>query len=209
MQTKGEQLLKVLPIPVLHIAIPLATVNTCMEHDKQHTLPVRRLLAAHSNPTFPPWLAIGFNLSNVPLLELQNYTTQVQQHLQDLDKQRPWMVKDPRMIWLAPLWLQRMDAPVCVFMYRHPQEVAARLSTHWFKGHDRNGTFKAHLHAWAHGMHAALSACVGKPTIVLPHSLLKADTLMIFVRVLSLELERAGEDPLHPCLGHIKCSPKY
>lgn len=45
-----------------------------------------------------------------------------------LDAQRPWMLKDPRLCLLLPLWLPLLEVPVCVFVYRSPIQVAQSLT---------------------------------------------------------------------------------
>jgi glycosyltransferase involved in cell wall biosynthesis/predicted nucleic acid-binding protein len=45
-----------------------------------------------------------------------------------LDAQRPWMLKDPRLCLLLPLWLPLLEVPVCVFVYRSPIQVAQSLA---------------------------------------------------------------------------------
>lgn len=45
----------------------------------------------------------------------------------DLDRSRPWAVKDPRMCLLMPFWRPMLEVPVCVLVNRNPVEVAASL----------------------------------------------------------------------------------
>jgi glycosyltransferase involved in cell wall biosynthesis len=45
-----------------------------------------------------------------------------------LDAQRPWMLKDPRLCLLLPLWMPLLEVPVCVFVYRSPIQVAQSLA---------------------------------------------------------------------------------
>lgn len=46
-----------------------------------------------------------------------------------LEAQRPWVTKDPRFSVLLPFWRRYHERPVCVFVYRHPLEVALSLAT--------------------------------------------------------------------------------
>ncbi|MFN8392952.1 MAG: hypothetical protein U0136_21845 [Bdellovibrionota bacterium] len=49
--------------------------------------------------------------------------------LEDLDQHRPWVLKEPRLCLLLPLWLAALDFPVAVIPYRNPLEVAKSLET--------------------------------------------------------------------------------
>jgi hypothetical protein len=53
--------------------------------------------------------------------------------LAELDGAEPWAAKDPRICRLLPLWREVFDArgssPACLFVLRHPREVAASLAT--------------------------------------------------------------------------------
>lgn len=66
----------------------------------------------------------------------QTINSEIIQHFQPyaaeiilgLDAQRPWMLKDPRLCLLLPLWLPLLEVPVCVFVYRSPIQVAQSLA---------------------------------------------------------------------------------
>ncbi len=45
----------------------------------------------------------------------------------NLDSHRPWMIKDPRFCLLLPLWLNLMEVPLCIYVYRNPIQVAQSL----------------------------------------------------------------------------------
>lgn len=44
-----------------------------------------------------------------------------------LDAYRPWVIADPRLCLVLPLWRSSLEVPVCVFVYRKPSEVAESL----------------------------------------------------------------------------------
>ena len=44
-----------------------------------------------------------------------------------LDTHAPWVVKDPRLCLSYPLWLEVLDAPMCVLIFKNPREVGAGL----------------------------------------------------------------------------------
>lgn len=37
-----------------------------------------------------------------------------------LGQHKPWLLKDPRLAWFAPLWMERLEAPGCILIV-HPQ----------------------------------------------------------------------------------------
>ena len=45
-----------------------------------------------------------------------------------LDSFGPWVIKDPRLCLLLPVWLEMLDRPVCILIHRHPLAVARSLS---------------------------------------------------------------------------------
>ena len=47
--------------------------------------------------------------------------------LLEMDAHRPWVLKDPRMCLLFPLWRKLLEVPVCIYVYRNPLEVAKSL----------------------------------------------------------------------------------
>ncbi|NOT54015.1 MAG: hypothetical protein HOP18_05360, partial [Deltaproteobacteria bacterium] len=49
--------------------------------------------------------------------------------LQNLDAHRPWVLKDPRLCLLMPLWRPFLETPICVHIYRSPIQVAQSLRT--------------------------------------------------------------------------------
>ncbi|MEN9460780.1 MAG: hypothetical protein RIS84_800 [Pseudomonadota bacterium] len=59
----------------------------------------------------------------------EQFNTSIQQIILGLDAHRPWMMKDPRLNLVLPLWLPLLELPVCVYVYRSPIQVAQSLAT--------------------------------------------------------------------------------
>ena len=75
------------------------------------------------------WLnPISFNLRKIPTKELNNYSSQISSIILKLDAHRPWMIKDPRMCLLFPLWENHIELPVSIFVYRNPIQIAKSLA---------------------------------------------------------------------------------
>ncbi len=56
------------------------------------------------------------------------FSSRAQEIVLGLDAHRPWMMKDPRLNLLLPLWLPLLELPVCVYVYRSPIQVAQSLA---------------------------------------------------------------------------------
>ena len=59
----------------------------------------------------------------------QKFAPRVQKIIFSLDAHRPWMIKDPRLCLLLPVWHPLLEVPVCIYVYRHPIQVAQSLKT--------------------------------------------------------------------------------
>ncbi|MEZ5673137.1 MAG: sulfotransferase [Thiotrichaceae bacterium] len=59
---------------------------------------------------------------------IQRFQPHVAEIVLGLDAQRPWMVKDPRLCLLLPLWMPLLEVPVSIIVYRSPIQVAQSLA---------------------------------------------------------------------------------
>lgn len=48
--------------------------------------------------------------------------------LERLEPHQPWVIKDPRMCLVFPLWRPLIESPVCILVHRSPEEVALSLN---------------------------------------------------------------------------------
>ncbi|MDX1643887.1 MAG: glycosyltransferase, partial [Thermoanaerobaculia bacterium] len=83
--------------------------------------------------------------------------------LEDLEAHRPWFVKDPRLCLTLPAWRERLDAPLVVFVYRPPGEIAASLA----ERNDFPLPFSVAL--WEYHLTAAANASAGLPRITVAY----------------------------------------
>lgn len=87
------------------------------------------MLQQHSSPGLPYRLARGFHTSKLTKEEVDYYQDRMQGIIAYMGQHKPWLLKDPRMSWLAALWLERLEAPVCVLVVdMQPQRLAEHLS---------------------------------------------------------------------------------
>jgi len=59
---------------------------------------------------------------------LKTFTQRAWKILQGMDGHRPWVMKDPRLCLLLPLWLPLLEVPVCVHVVRHPLATGRSLA---------------------------------------------------------------------------------
>lgn len=103
----------------------------------------------------------------------------------NLDAHRPWVLKDPRICLLLPLWRPLLEAPICIHIYRSPLQVAQSLRT-------RNG-FPIHFGValWEKYTLAALENSRNLPRLFVSHHRLLEQPLET-VRVLYEQLLTLG-----------------
>jgi GT2 family glycosyltransferase/glycosyltransferase involved in cell wall biosynthesis len=95
----------------------------------------------------------------------------------NLDGQRPWVLKDPRLSLTFPLWRPLLEMPLCVIAYRSPLEVAASLN-------ERNGLPCAiGLALWERYITSALNVSQGLPRIIVAFSDLMQDPYGVICRL--------------------------
>ncbi|MDM8564352.1 glycosyltransferase [Candidatus Halobeggiatoa sp. HSG11] len=59
----------------------------------------------------------------------EEFAPRIQKIIFNLDSHRPWMIKDPRLCLLLPVWEQVLEVPICIHVYRNPIQVAQSLKT--------------------------------------------------------------------------------
>lgn len=110
--------------------------------------------------------------------------------VQNLDAHRPWVLKDPRMCLLLPLWRPLLEAPICIHIYRRPLQVAQSILT-------RNGLpLHCGVALWEKYNLAALANSRHLPRLFVSHDRLLAHPLET-VRTLHKQLLALGVQGLH------------
>lgn len=106
-----------------------------------------------------------------------------------LEHHGPFVLKDPRMSLLFPLWREALDAPVCVIVWRHPLAVARSLMTR-----DRK-PFAVSLAAWEHHYRTIFRDTAGLPRVLVSYEELLANPSAT-IAALHADLERLGVEGL-------------
>ncbi|MGH9429821.1 MAG: sulfotransferase, partial [Terriglobia bacterium] len=132
------------------------------------------------------WYRVAnFDLDKLTENHRATFERKAREIIRKLDAHRPWVMKDPRMCLLLPLWQPLLEAPICVHIYRSPLEVAQSLRT-------RNG-FSIHFGAalWEKHNLAALTNSRKLPRLFVSHQRLLGEPIET-VRVLYEQLLTLG-----------------
>ncbi len=70
-----------------------------------------------------------FNLKKITPEIQSQFESSIREIIMGLDANRPWMLKDPRLSLLLPLWQSALEVPVCVYVHRSPIQIAQSLKT--------------------------------------------------------------------------------
>ncbi|QBB71850.1 glycosyltransferase [Pseudolysobacter antarcticus] len=110
----------------------------------------------------------------------------------ELDAHPPWLLKDPRLCLLLPLWQSLLQSPVHVIAVRNPGEVAASLL------HGPRGAYSTHflLALWEKYLLSTLTALRGKTALFVSYERLLTDPLSECTRIF-VALRDLGVAGLH------------
>ncbi len=136
------------------------------------------------------WKVADFNLDQVPDDASERFDANVQKIVHDLDNHRPWVVKEPRLCLLFPMWRRHVEKPVCVLVHRSPIQIAHSLER-------RNGfplSFGVAL--WERYVLDSISASADLPRIFVSYEQIMADPVGQADRMLH-DLTSAGVDGLY------------
>ena len=112
-----------------------------------------------------------FNLENITQEARASFTEKAQPTIADLNKHPSWVIKDPRLCLLLPMWKRLLDRPICIIIWRDPLEVAKSLQT-------RNNFFISQgIALWEYYNLAALKNSVNLPRLIISHADLIANPL--------------------------------
>ncbi len=118
------------------------------------------LLRKCANATHPEWLAYNFSTAKLSSDDYSYYSDRAMGVLSYLNHKRPWVMKDPRLSWVAPLYLEHMEAPLCILLYRQPQELVAALRKHPEELKGVDVSHEVHMERWTNATLSALQVCM-------------------------------------------------
>jgi hypothetical protein len=111
----------------------------------------------------PGWERAELDFGQLSDEQRQRFETRAREIVHNLDAHRPWVLKDPRMCLLFPLWQDLLEVPICVHIYRSPVQVAQSL-------HTRDGfSIRFGIALWEKYHLAALANTRGLPHVLVSH----------------------------------------
>lgn len=112
---------------------------------------------------------LEFEIEKVPESMMADFNKGAARVILEMDAHRPWLMKEPRLCLLLPLWRRFLEVPVCVHILRHPVEVASSLRT-------RNKIpIDVGLVLWDRYVRDALQASADLPGVIVSHRQLMDD----------------------------------
>ncbi|HSS75928.1 MAG TPA: sulfotransferase [Thermoanaerobaculia bacterium] len=148
------------------------------------------------------WSEIAdLDLSRLGKRSLVRFRERACEIVRDLDRQGPWVVKDPRLCLLFPFWRELLEHPLCVLIYREPLPVARSLAA-------RDGIpIPYGIALWEQYTREALASTQGLPRELISHRELMADPEAVLRRLHRHLLRLDCPVPLHlrlPSLDEIR-----
>jgi hypothetical protein len=121
---------------------------------------------------------LKLDVTALPQPVLADFDKRASRLVLEMDAHRPWLLKEPRLCLLLPLWRKWFEVPVCIHIYRNPVEVASSL-------HKRNGIpIEAGIALWERYVRSALDASVGLPRAVVSHRQLVREPAVAIAKLL-------------------------
>jgi hypothetical protein len=114
----------------------------------------------------------------------------VRRLLGELDLNRPWVIKEPRLCLTLPWWRPLLEEPVCVFVHRNPLEIARSLAAR----NEFPPAFGVAL--WERYMQSALNASANLARCSVAHEEIIHSPMRAIERLLD-DLSRLGVRGLH------------
>jgi len=135
------------------------------------------------------WTGVEGDLARLSSERRAGYVARAKRVVQSLQGRGPFVLKDPRISLLFPLWREALPNPICVIAWRDPMAVAQSLATRDLR--PRLLT----LAEWEHYNRTLLRDTIGEPRVLVAYEDLLTDPIH-FVRELHAALTRFGLEGL-------------
>jgi predicted nucleic acid-binding Zn-ribbon protein len=137
------------------------------------------------------WEVADLDLGALAPADRERFTARAKAIVGELDAHRPWVLKEPRMCVLLPLWQQVLSAPAYALVHRDPLEVARSLQA-------RDGfPIAVGLALWEVYAIAALRHSQGAPRVPVSYHRLVRDPARVAAE-LAAQLQPLLGSPLRP-----------
>jgi len=108
----------------------------------------------------------NFKLENIEEKERENFENRIREILSDLDAHKPWMISDPGLCLLFPVWRNFLESPLCIHVFGNPAIPVRFLNI------GRNPPVTLRIALWEKYNLAAFKASSGLPRISLSYQFL-------------------------------------
>src|SRR5438105_3321701 len=115
------------------------------------------------------WRDPAVDLSRIDDAAQKTFVTRARTIASKLDAHGSWMMKDPRLSIVFPIWREALDRPVCVLVWREPSSVAGSLANRDDLPH------AVGLALWEEYTRAMLASTIGLPRVLVSYDDLVAD----------------------------------
>ena len=136
------------------------------------------------------WKVADFSLESVPVNAQKRFSRNVPEIIRNLDTHRPWVVKEPRLCLLFPMWQRHVETPICVLVHRPPIQVAHSLE------YRNEFPLSVGVALWERYVLDALKWSTGFPRILVSFEDIMADPIAQVDQLLG-NLTNAGVDGLN------------
>jgi hypothetical protein len=138
------------------------------------------------------------DVSRLALDQRAGFVGRARDIVQSLQGHGPFLLKDPRMSLLFPLWREAIDDPICVIVWRDPIAVARSLATR-----DKRPLLPS-IAAWEHYTRTILRDTEGIPRLLVSYDELLTEPMRV-TRELHAALSGLGIESLSvPCEERIR-----
>ena len=136
------------------------------------------------------WEVADLDLDALQPADRERYVARARTIAGELDARRPWVLKEPRMCVLLPLWRQALEAPTFALVHRDPLEVARSLQA-------RDGfPVAVGLALWEVYALAALRHALGAPRVAVSYRRLVSEPARV-AKELAAQLQPLATRALH------------
>src|SRR5207302_1371823 len=117
------------------------------------------------------WRDPAVDLFRIDDAAQKTFVTRARTIASKLDAHGSWMMKDPRLSIVFPIWREALDRPVCVLVWREPAAVAGSLANRDDLPH------AVGLALWEEYTRAMLASTIGLPRVLVSYDDLVADPI--------------------------------
>lgn len=127
-------------------------------------------LAKFTDKRFRPYHGQSLNFDSMTEEDKEQFSCFAKKQMADMNRHQPWVMKDPRMALVMPLWRPYIGTPVCVFVHKDPVKTSMSLASNMKKSAQSTDTAlmsaQRWLDLWGATFEQGLEGCRGAPTVV-------------------------------------------